>query len=266
MKLSTRYLEKVLALDPAQDTSRIFNIRDEFFKGTLSTEEETKEQSPAVETPEPSSENQTRKLSLKRNNGSAKEKIEPPIERSPTAKSRADVTREIDNLHSVFWHVSKDVLEAEAKSIDTSEFPDLRARIDRILFLNTQREALEPDPNARSNQFDFFQEMSDLMLLPPKEAIERKDWLINMIERLAQPKAILKDFKLVKKIHPKLYALEREYFDNLESMLRAQSKHSAPEIPTSEPSASSDQSSSKGVGFLVVLIFLVIVGVVSRIR
>ena len=66
--------------------------------------------------------------------------------------------------------------------------------------------------------------MANLLLLPPKEALDRKDWLIEKVNDIKNPGEILEGMATIRRTHPGIYRLEFDYFESLYAMLYAKSK------------------------------------------
>ena len=214
------YLEKILACDPQSDASRIFALRQDFLAGNLQLDrpvhgENLRHPSIPPELP---------KVNVSDDTQYDKPRLRLRLEQ-PENLSRYELEEIIQNLYENFWYFDSTRFSKRATDAKASgkEYPDILNRLDRLLFLNSKRSELMTEP-IPVGHFDFFKEMADLLLLPPKQALSRKDWLIEQIKSIQNPKKVLQGMDSIKKNHPDIYRLEFDYFESLYLMLSAESK------------------------------------------
>lgn len=188
------YLERVLALDPAEDVAEIGARTRDWRAGKRSAHDPP---------PRP---------------GASLRQDEPMEELG--GADRRQVAAALDTLRQEFWDLDAGTVTARLNDLDAADHPDLERAALRLRAANGLREDLDVLENDDSIRVETVLRMREMLLAPAKEGNAIRDELIRVLGRTNnqnERKALL---RAVKRGTPGLERVERRWLERLKGAKR----------------------------------------------
>lgn len=134
-------------------------------------------------------------------------------------QKRQDIFDEVERLRRDFWAAPLVELRSALAKLDASDFPDLRAAVDRLKLVALHRGEF-PDL-VRHRHFDssFFAVFKEVLVSSPREvAVTRERALASFAKRGRRGKKMI---QLIKRTLPAIYDLEAGWLNSLSKQKRA---------------------------------------------
>jgi hypothetical protein len=167
---------------------------------------------------------------------------------------RQATLRRLEQVRANFWVMPLDALQRELAELK-SEFPDLRAAVDRLNVVAAQRAELPKIVDHRHFDSHFFSVFKEVLVSPPKEVALAKERLLVAFANSKNRRRGTKMIRLVKRQLPAVYELEATW---MELLVKQRPRYKKVEYASRINQSGGDFAFGGTTWFVMVLIAVVI--------
>jgi hypothetical protein len=133
----------------------------------------------------------------------------------PRRRQTAEAT--LAEIRSDFWSSPVPEIQSRLAALKLEGMPDLAASAARILRAAEVRPEFERLHSERKINTRFISALRRILILPPAAAGQKQEEQERELSRWGTVRSARKTVRFIKKKYPRIYQLEREWFDHIDS-------------------------------------------------